>query len=387
MELIKLGNLYKITSGGTPSKNNSDYYENGKIPWIKTGDLKKQYIEECNDFITELGLNNSSAKIFPKGTVLIAMYGATIGATSILNIEASTNQACAAFIPNDKILPEYLYYFFIKNKNKIVELGVGGAQPNISATILKEIQFPLENLTIQTKVVNILNKARELIGKRKAQIEDLDKLVKSRFIEMFGDYLEQTDTTIKDIAKDTTVGIANSATHAYSDSGIVMLRNQNIRINYLDDRELIYISTEFAEKYKNKALKENDILVTRTGVNVGMACLVPKKYEGCQTFTTLILRLKDGIGVSPTYVCYYINSPLGKSFVDDNKIGVAQPNLGAKVLETMPIAIPSEKLQNEFSDFVKHVDKLKFEMEKSLKELENNFNSLMQKAFNGELFN
>ena len=135
-----------------------------------------------------------------------------------------------------------------------------------------------------------------------------------------------------------------------------MLRNQNIRVNYLDDSDLIYINPEFASKYDNKKLRENDILVTRTGVNVGMACLVPEKYAGCQT---LILRLKKNIGVSPTFVCHYINSPLGKGFIDDKKVGGAQPNFGAKQLAMMPIAIPSEDKQLLFESFVKQVDKSK----------------------------
>lgn len=176
---------------------------------------------------------------------------------------------------------------------------------------------------------------------------------------MFDEDIKQSNMTIADIAEEATVGIANSATHAYSESGVVMLRNQNIRVNYLDDRDLIYIKQDFAEKYKNKALHAGDILVTRTGANVGMACIVPKKYEGCQTFTTLILRLRKDISISPIFVCYYINSPLGKSFVDENKIGGGQPNFGAKQLSIMPIAVPSEKKQISFDSFVKQVDKSK----------------------------
>ena len=94
--------------------------------------------------------------------------------------------------------------------------------------------------------------------------------------------------------------------------------------------------TEFAAKYESKKLKENDIIAMRTGYP-GIACLVPKKYEGCQTFTTLIVRLKAGN--NPSYVCSYINSDLGKSFIEAGKVGVAQQNFGAKSLAKMPIKI------------------------------------------------
>ena len=126
MQLVRLGQLFKITSGGTPSKKNLEFYENGNIPWIKTGDLKTKELYNASEYITELGVEKSSAKLFPKNTVLIAMYGATIGATSILKIEATTNQACCAFLPCSKVLPEYLYYFFKANKDKFTMLVFGG---------------------------------------------------------------------------------------------------------------------------------------------------------------------------------------------------------------------------------------------------------------------
>ncbi|MBQ7605888.1 MAG: restriction endonuclease subunit S, partial [Firmicutes bacterium] len=127
-----LGEIFEIGSGGTPSKTHPEYY-GGSIPWVKTGDLKAEYLYSVEDYITEEGLKNSSAKMYQPGTVLIAMYGATIGATSILKFDACTNQACAAFKPCEEVLPEYLYYFLRSKKQKFISDGVGGAQPNISA--------------------------------------------------------------------------------------------------------------------------------------------------------------------------------------------------------------------------------------------------------------
>ena len=184
--MAKLGEIFKISSGGTPDRKNSDYYTNGTIPWIKTGDLKERYVSRNVDYITEDGLNNSSAKLFPPKTVLVAMYGATIGACSILPYEASTNQACAAFLPNDKVLPTYLYYFLTSRKAKFIHDGVGGAQPNISAGYLKNVEFEVIPIQKQLEVVGRLNRVHELIALRKEQLAKLDQLVKSRFIKMFG---------------------------------------------------------------------------------------------------------------------------------------------------------------------------------------------------------
>ena len=198
---------------------------------------------------------------------------------------------------------------------------------------------------------------------------------------MFSKYgNSEFETYMEDISEMVTVGIANSATHAYVNDGVIMFRNQNIKEGYLDDSDLIYITQEFANKYKTKELKEDDILVTRTGYP-GVACLVPKKYEGCQTFTTLIVRLKKSDAIKPSYVCNYINSYYGKKYVDGMKVGVAQQNFGAKALDKMPIFIPPVNEQNEFEEFVHQIDKLKFEVQKSLDETQLLMDSLMQEYF------
>ena len=182
----------------------------------------------------------------------------------------------------------------------------------------------------------------------------------SRFIELFGDIAHSNNKIcLEEISDFVTVGIANSATHAYADSGVVMLRNQNIKENYLDENDLIYITPDFAQKYGSKQLAENDILVIRTGYP-GVACLVPKKYEGCQTFTTLIVRLKDSTLAHANYVCHYINSSFGKDYVEQSKVGVAQQNFGAKALAKMPIAVPPVELQKQFATFVEQTDKSKY---------------------------
>lgn len=187
--MAKLGEVFTIASGGTPDKKKPFYYENGTIPWVKTGDLKAQYVPTGIDCITEEGLNNSPAKLFPPNTVLVAMYGATIGACSILSYEAATNQACAAFLPNENVLPTYLYYFLLSKRDQFVKDGVGGAQPNISAGYLKNVQFDLVPVRQQEVIVERLDEIENLIALRKEQLAKLDQLVKSRFIEMFGDCL------------------------------------------------------------------------------------------------------------------------------------------------------------------------------------------------------
>jgi type I restriction enzyme S subunit len=154
-EVKKLGDITKITSGGTPNRKISEYFENGEIPWVKTGDLKVQHLYTSEEFITSRALEESSAKVFPINTVLVALYGATIGACSVLKIEAATNQACGAILPNKVLAADFLYWFFRIIKPDLIQKGVGGAQPNISGEILKQLSVIVPPFSLQ---VNFLEK-------------------------------------------------------------------------------------------------------------------------------------------------------------------------------------------------------------------------------------
>lgn len=314
-----------------------------------------------------------------KPYLAVVKDGAGIGRVMKLPANSSIIGTMQYILPKGNIDIDYLY-FALQYMN-LSKYFSGSTIPHIYFRDYQKEKLPLPELSEQQGKAYVLLRIEQLIECYRQQLTKLDELVKSRFIELFGDAFEHTKLTIGDISEESTVGIANSATHAYSDSGVVLLRNQNIRVNSLDDSDLIYITEEFASNYKNKALKANDILVTRTGANVGMACIVPPKYEGCQTFTTLILRLKKNVRISPVFVCHYINSPLGKQFIDDKKVGGAQPNFGAKQLATMPIIIPVAELQSQFEMLVEQTDKSKLAVQKTLEKLETLKKSLMQQYF------
>lgn len=174
-----LGKICKTTSGGTPSRKNQSYYQNGTIPWVKSGELENNIITTSEEFITEEGLLNSSAKIFPAGTLLIALYGATIGKLAFLGIDAATNQAVCGIFQNENVSLKYLYYYLLFQRPNLVKQGVGGAQPNISQTILKklEISYP-DSITEQQRIVarieelfSELDKAVDTLKTTKEQLE------------------------------------------------------------------------------------------------------------------------------------------------------------------------------------------------------------------------
>ena len=147
-----LGNIGDWGAGSTPNRNKFEYYNNGTIPWLKTGDLNDSFIENIPEHITEQALKETSVSIKPKGSILIAMYGATIGKLGILNIDSTTNQACCA-CKCIKINNLYLFYYLMSQRNKLKEMGMGGAQPNISKEVLVNYYFTLPPIQEQNRIV------------------------------------------------------------------------------------------------------------------------------------------------------------------------------------------------------------------------------------------
>ena len=359
---VKLGDIFEIGSGGTPSKSCSEYY-GGDIPWVKTGDLKSEYIYGVEDFITEDGLGNSSAKMYEEDTVLIAMYGATIGATSILKISACTNQACAAFKRSDKVIPEYLYYFLKSQKEKFVKDGVGGAQPNISAGYLKKVEMELLSIREQRTIVDILNIIENIANKRKQEIIALDNLIKARFVEMFGDpiinsrHLETKD--LKDVmllkAGDFTVAsdIADEQTETnpypcYGGNGI--------------------------RGYVSEYNQEGDYsLVGRQGALSGNVQYASGKFKNTEhaLLVTPIVEMNS----------IWLHQLLLNLDLKRYQTGAAQPGLSVKNLQEIQVILAPIDEQNRFAEFVKRIDKSKVAVQKALDETQLLFNSLMQKYF------
>jgi restriction endonuclease S subunit len=169
---ISINELCKISSGGTPSRSRKEYYEGGNIPWIKTGELNNEILFDTEEKITEDALKNSSAKLYKKGSVVIAMYGATIGKTAKLGVEAATNQACAVLFDIDKsiVLTDYLWEYLQMQTDNLKKLAYGSAQPNLNAGIISNYPIPIPNIEKQKEILDkiILMKKEVKILKEKS---------------------------------------------------------------------------------------------------------------------------------------------------------------------------------------------------------------------------
>ena len=184
---IAIKDFTEVISGGTPDRKNNEYWENGIVPWVKTTELQNNHINVVEEYITEKGLNESSAKVVPKNTVLIAMYGQgkTRGMTAILEIPASTNQACACILPCEKVEPKYLWQYMIMSYDRLRNLAQGGNQPNLNGNMIKNftVLVPPRELQLQyVQFVEQVNKSKAAVQKSLDETQVLfDSLMQKYF--------------------------------------------------------------------------------------------------------------------------------------------------------------------------------------------------------------
>lgn len=390
--MAKLGELFPVTSGGTPSRKHQEYYQGGTIPWVKTGDLKEKYLFDTDEKITNRGLENSSARLYPIDTVLLAMYGATIGAASILKIEAATNQACAAFEKCDNVLPEYLYAFLESQRSRFIKDAVGGAQPNISAGYLKQIDMPLLPLDEQRRIAAVLDKVSGLIAKRREQLDKLDELVKARFVEMFGEPIANPMKWPVVPLKSLSTLITNGNTpkggsENYVENGITFLRSQNVWRNQIILDDVAYIDEATHRSMKKSSLRYKDILITKTGrVNtenssLGRAALFLGKDDSANiNGHVYLIRLKNT--AIPEYIVTILTGEAYRKYIRKVCVGgIDKRQINVEQVEDFPIILPPIEMQKSFSTIREEIGKSKLTIQQSLDKLEVLKKALMQEYF------
>lgn len=179
--LIKIGDIFETASGGTPLSTESQFYKDGKIPWVNSGEVRSGLIISTENHITELGLKNSSAKIFPKNTVLVAMYGATAGQVGILGIEASTNQAVCGIFPNEKVYSVYLFNFLSTQLDQLLGLRSGIARLNLSQEKIRNFRIPVPPLNIQQQIVAECEAVDKAVEQAQIDIQNAQQAIADAF--------------------------------------------------------------------------------------------------------------------------------------------------------------------------------------------------------------
>ena len=385
---VELSDLSEIITGGTPSTTKKEYWENGNIPWLPSGDLKNKSINKAHKFITKLGLKNSSAKIMPKNTVVIALTGATTGQTGILEIDASANQSVTGILPSDKYNSKYLFYFLQTIRGKIISQSYGGAQPHINQGYVKRIKIPLPfsngtpDLKEQERIVSILEKVEELKQKGKKAEDLLDEYLKSVFYEMFYnkgfEEVKLGDICEINPKKSELEKIDRRSKVSFLEMSSVGEKGEIFKEDIKKLEEVIKGFTYF---------KKNDVLFAKITpcMENGKGTIARISNEiGFGSTEFHVLRPNKKITSEFIYFLLFLDSL--RKMAKENMTGSAgQKRVPKSFLQTLKIPLPSISLQQKFSKIVEQVEKMKENVKKTNQNSEELFNSLMSKAFRGEL--
>ena len=383
MEKSKLSDICDIKSGGTPSRSKREFWDGGTIPWVKISDFKGKYIKKTEEMITPEGVAGSSAKVFPKGTILYSIF-ATLGEIAILEIEACTNQAIAGLtLRDDRIAKEYLYYYLRSLKAYVNKIGRGVAQSNINMSILRSFEIPMRQLEEQERIAKILGKIEKLIAGYKQQISELDNLIKARFVEMFGVYpanpMGWEIVTIRDVVTDVRYG---SSRPAVDGGKYPYLRMNNITYGgELDLSDIKYIDVPDNELDKC-TIRRGDVLFNRTNSKelVGKTCVYDR--DEMMVLAGFVIRVRVNGCILPEFLSAFLNTDFSKQMLFGMcKTAIGQANINAQELQNIRLYLPPVDLQQRYVQLKKEIDKSKVAVQKALEEAQLLFDSLMQKYF------
>ncbi|WP_144502528.1 restriction endonuclease subunit S [Bacillus thuringiensis] len=365
-----------ITSGNVKLKK-EDYQESGIYPIVDQG---KELIAGYTDDDICIA-NNYECIVFGDHTRIFKYvdFNFVLGADGVKVLVPKAGD----------IEVKYLYYFF-------QTLDIPNTGYNRHFKYLKDVIIPLPPLEEQKKIARVLDKAQSLIDKRKEAIAKLDELLKSKFGEMFGDPINNPKgwevKKLKTISKKILSGnTPKGGSEVYVDEGIMFFRSQNVWKNKLVLEDVAYIDKETHDKMGKSSLRNRDILMTKTGrintenSSLGRAAMFLGEDDSANiNGHVYLIRLQKEI--VHEFVLFILTTDEYREYIRGVCVGgIDKRQINKEHLEEFPIIFPPIKLQNQFSDFVKQVNKLKFEMEAHLKEIENNFNALLQQAFKGEL--
>ncbi len=384
-EVKELGTVVKTGAGGTPLKSKREYYENGNIPWLLSGEVAQGEIYSSKSFITEKGLSNSSAKLFPTNSVLIAMYGATAGQVGILRFESSTNQAVCGIFPNENFIPEFLFYFFLSQKESLLLQAVGNAQPNISQAKIKKVLVPIPPLPEQTQIVTTLDKAFKQIDQAKANLEknlnNAKELFQSKLNEVFSQRGESwEEKKLGDICTlYQGLAINKKTKHLLVEkSNLPLLRIKDLRNNTHEQ----YVSE--VGYPKNSLVTEDEIIYTRTGNSLGLVFRGRKGVLHNNSFKIVPNEL-----LTNDYLYWWLQHEAFTKIIISLASKAAQPDITHKLFKEQIISIPSIEMQNsyylEIEQLNELLNNLQTHYQQKLNNLEELKKSILQKAFRGEL--
>lgn len=391
MEKVRLGDIGTIITGNTPSKKKLEYYINKDICFFKPSDIEENGViklKKSEEYISEKA--REKVRMLPKNSVLVTCIG-TIGKVGIIETEACCNQQINAIIPNKNINPKYIAYSILNKKQWLQQKANAPVVPIINKSDFSNVEIYIHNIEEQNIIVNQLDKVQEIIDLRKKQIEELDKIIKSLFVEMFGNPKINEKNWIKaPMGKYMTVLTDFSSNGSYKilDSTVVMYDEPNyaymVRTTDLENEEyknnVKYITEEAYNFLSKSKVYPNDIIMNKIG-SAGKVYLMPDVGMPVSLGRNAFLfRYNDDI--VPLFIYYLLKSEYGTNEISQYVRGAVTKTITKDDVRKVKIIVPPIELQNKFAEFVRQIDEQKISIKKCLKETEELQESLMNKYFN-----
>ena len=425
--LYSLGEVANTTSGGTPDRSVSEFYD-GNIPWIKSGELNDGLIEESEEYITDLGLQNSSAKVYPKGTLVIALYGATVGKTGILGLNAASNQAVCAITPTtNRISTSFLFWFFRYKRPDFLKNSFGAAQPNISQRVLRESLLPVPPVVLQREICNFLDiveqrqkgkknlllphlpsslsdigdivahieelatSLEEARGLRRKAEEEAETIYSSTAVSLMKSLPNQEFVPIENIAE-VRGGIQKGPHRLAGNNPVRYLTVAHVHRNkiLLSDPRFFEVNPRELERW---ALKSGDVLIIEGNGStdqIGRTALFRGEIDKCVHQNHVIRIRPNQEYIDPEYLNLYLNSPVGQEEVQSrSRTTSGLRNLSVGRIKSISILLPPLSEQRHIVTYLDNlqakVDTLKQLQAETQAELDALLPSILDKAFKGEL--
>lgn len=387
-----LKEIFSTASGGTPSRKEASYY-NGQIPWLKSGELNDNIIKKAEEFITKEGLDNSSAKIFPKGSILLALYGATVGKIGKLDFESATNQAICCIYPSKFFNMNLLFYYLLFKKKFLINQGKGGAQPNISQDIVKNLELFLPPLDEQKRIVE---KIEELFSDIDNGIKDLktaqaqikqyrQSVLKSAFEGKLYKISEWKEVKLEDVCESIKKRqISNDENEVFQYIDISSINNKTLKIEKAE-----WINGKIAPSRARQIIKTGDVVFSTVRTYLMNIAYVSEAFNNqiASTGFCIIRGQKDKLNGKFIFYKSISNDflyPLNKM-----QYGAVYPAVRDKDVLSQYITLPTLPEQQQIVAEIEKRFAVADEMEKavndSLLQAEKLKQSILKQAFAGKL--
>lgn len=387
---VKLGDIVEQIRG--VSYNPSDLCEsseNGVILLRANNIQNGEIVLDDVVYVSKEKIHDS--QYLKQGDILICTSSGSkelVGKAAFINkdLRATFGAFCKVVRPQ-KGYNNYIGHFFQSSyyRHTISAVSSGANINNLRNEHISDLEIPLPPLETQRHIATVLDKVSALIALRRQQLDKLDELVKSRFVEMFGtenDFDRWNCCRIGDVA-DIGVGVVIKPTQYYADEGIPAFRSLNVGEMHVNDYDWVYFTKEGHQKNQKSVIHRGDVLVVRSGAP-GTACVATEKYEGYNA-VDIIIAHPDNRKVNSVFLAAFTNMPHGMNQIRAKTGGAAQQHFNVGGYKSMRLIMPSIELQNQFAAFVTQTEKTKAAVQQALEKLETLKKALMQEYFGGEV--